>query len=148
VRRLILTCVLWVATRVLLLTFVQLFNAIRRDFAGTDTLSSGLGAYLSLGVLIVVPATFAGSAIAWRIGSILARQTGKSFRLLLIPAAIELACTCVFMLCATPAEAVYIIGALVVAVSVSSIHWVTFHRLARIARAANRYGKVGQAIDS
>lgn len=96
---------------------VSLLSSIRRQTTGTDVLSTGLGAYVSLGILVVIPLTAIGSAVAWAVavGSVGRRGRASRFAFWLA-VLVELACNTTYMLCAVPSDTGSVAAALAFAV--------------------------------
>jgi hypothetical protein len=95
----------------------SLLSAVRRQTTGTDVLSTGLGAYLSLGILIVIPLTAIGSAVAWVVAVVSVGRRGRASGILFwLAVFIELACNSIYMLCAVPSDIGSVSAALAFAV--------------------------------
>jgi hypothetical protein len=84
---------------------VSLLSAVRRQTTGTDVLSTGLGAYFSLGILIVIPLTAIGSAVAWTVAAASVGRRGRASRIVFwLAVFVELASNSTYMLCAVPSD--------------------------------------------
>ncbi len=83
----------------------SLLSAVRRQTTGTDVYSTGLGAYFSLGLLLVIPFTVIASAVAWGVAVVSGGRRGRASGIALwLAVFIELACNGIYMLCAVPSD--------------------------------------------